>query len=44
MGSIRMPRWLFVRLHKKHKGKIEATEQHMKEEGQNLKKALEEEN
>ena len=44
MGSIRMPRWLFVRLHKKHKGKIEATEQHMKEEGQNLKKALEKEN
>ena len=42
-GSIRMPRWLFVRLHKKHKGKIEATEQHMKEEGQNLKRALEKE-
>jgi hypothetical protein len=41
-GSLRMPRWLFKRLHKKHKSKIEATEQHMKEEGENLKKALEE--
>ena len=40
-GSIRIPRWLFIRLHKKHKGKIEDTEQHMKEEGQNLKTALE---
>jgi len=28
-------------MHKKHKYKIEATEQHMKEEGQNLKRALE---
>ncbi len=27
--------------HKKHKGKIEATELHMKEEGENLKKAVE---
>ena len=41
MGSIRMPRWLFVRMHKAHKSKIEATEQHMKEEGENLKRALE---
>ena len=41
-GSLRMPRWLFKRLHKKHKNKIEATEQHMREEGENLKKALEE--
>jgi uncharacterized protein YndB with AHSA1/START domain len=40
-GSLRIPRWLFVRLHKKHEHKIEATRQHMKEEGQNLKKALE---
>jgi len=39
--SLRLPRWLFVRLHKKHKHKIEATQQHMKEEGENLKKALE---
>jgi hypothetical protein len=41
IGSLRIPRWLFIRLHKKHKHKIEATQQHMKEEGQNLKKALE---
>ncbi len=41
MGSLRIPRWLFIKMHKKHKDKIEATEQHMKEEGQNLKKALE---
>ena len=41
MGSLRIPRWLFEKLHKKHKGKIEATEQHMKEEGENLKRALE---
>lgn len=42
MGSLRIPRWLFVRLHRKHEHKIEAAQQHMKEEGQNLKKALEE--
>jgi len=42
-GSLRIPRWLFVRMHKKHKYKIEATEQHMKEEGLNLKEALEKE-
>jgi hypothetical protein len=41
MGSIRMPRWLFEKMHKQHKHKIEATEKHMKEEGENLKKALE---
>jgi len=41
MGSLRLPRWLFEKLHKKHKNKIEATEQHMKEEGENLKRALE---
>ena len=41
MGSLRIPRWLFEKLHKKHKVKIEATEQHMKEEGENLKRALE---
>ena len=40
-GSFRIPRWLFKKLHKKHENKIEATEQHMKEEGENLKKALE---
>jgi len=40
-GSLRFPRWLFKKMHKKHKYKIEATEQHMKEEGENLKRALE---
>jgi hypothetical protein len=32
---------LFEKLGTKHKGKIEATIRHMKEEGNNLKKALE---
>jgi hypothetical protein len=41
-GSLRFPRWLFKKTHKKHKHKIEATERHMKEEGENLKRALEE--
>ena len=40
-GMLRLPRWLFERIAKRHKGKIDATKQHMKEEGQNLKKALE---
>ena len=40
-GSLRLPRWLFERIAKGHKGKIEATKQHMKEEGINLKAALE---
>ena len=44
MGSLRLPRWLFEKLHKKHKNKIEATEQHMKEEGKNLRKLLENQN
>lgn len=41
-GSLRIPRWLFERMHPKHKGKIEATERHMREEGENLKRAVEE--
>jgi hypothetical protein len=41
IGSLRLPRWLFKKLHRKHEHKIEATEQHMKEEGENLKRALE---
>lgn len=41
MGRLRLPCWLFKKLHKKHAYKIEATEQHMKEEGENLKRALE---
>jgi hypothetical protein len=40
-GSLRLPGWLFKKLHKKHENKIEATEEHMKEEGGNLKRALE---
>jgi hypothetical protein len=40
-GSLRIPLWLFERLHKRHKNKIEATQQHMREEGVNLKKAVE---
>ncbi len=36
-GILRLPVWLC----KKHKYKSEATRQHMKEEGENLKKALE---
>jgi hypothetical protein len=43
-GGLRFPAWLFKRVHKKHKYKIEATEQHMKEEGENLKRALESQN
>jgi hypothetical protein len=42
-GSLRIPRWLFERMHPKHKGKIEATERHMREEGENLKRAVEKE-
>ena len=40
-GGLRIPAWLFRNIHKKHKYKIEATQQHMKEEGENLKRALE---
>jgi hypothetical protein len=40
-GSLRLPRWLFANMHPKHKGKIEATERHMREEGENLKRAVE---
>ena len=40
-GSIRIPAWLFKRIHKKHKTKIEATQKHMKEEGENLKRVME---
>lgn len=40
-GSLRLPRWLFEMITKKHENKIEATQQHMKEEGVNLKRAVE---
>lgn len=36
-GSLRLPVWLFKKLHKKHKNKIEATEQHMKKKERTLK-------
>jgi uncharacterized protein YndB with AHSA1/START domain len=41
-GSLRFPRWLFERLPPRHKGKIEAAERHIREEGENLKRAVEE--
>ena len=41
MGSLRLPRWLCEKAHNKCRKKIGATLQHMKEEGENLKKALE---
>ena len=40
-GYIRFPLWLFKKMHKNHAGKLEASEQHMKEEGENIKKAVE---
>lgn len=40
-GHIRFPLWLFKRMHKAHLGKLEASIKHMKEEGENLKTALE---
>ena len=40
-GSLRLPRWLFEKITKKHENKIEATQQHIKEEGVNLKRAVE---
>ena len=41
-GHIRFPLWLFKKLHKSHEGKLMASEKHMKEEGVNIKKAVEE--
>ncbi|MFC2106282.1 SRPBCC family protein [Candidatus Bipolaricaulota bacterium] len=40
-GHIRFPKWLFLRMHKEHPGKLAASEQHMKEEGENIKNAVE---
>jgi len=40
-GVIRFPLWLFKKLSKNHEGKLAASKQHMKEEGENLKKAAE---
>ena len=41
-GSIRFPLWLFNKIHKSHADKLVASEKHMKEEGDNIKKAVEE--
>ena len=40
-GSLRLPEWLFGKWNKNLMNKIEATERHMKEEGENLKRAIE---
>ena len=39
-GSFRFPRWLYERMHSRHKAKIDAIQRHMREEGENLKRAL----
>ena len=41
-GSVRMPRWLFEKFRRKHKDKFEDGLRHIREEGENLKKAVEE--
>ncbi len=40
-GKIRFPKWLFLKMHKAHPGKLAASLRHMQEEGENLKKAVE---
>jgi len=40
-GHIRFPLWLFKKIHKSHEGKLIASEKHMQEEGENIKKAVE---
>ncbi len=40
-GHIRFSLWLFKKVHKSHEGKLVASEKHMKEEGENIKKAVE---
>ena len=40
-GRIRMPMWLFLKSHSAHKGKLKGSKQHMKEEGENLKRIAE---
>ena len=41
-GHIRFPLWLFNKVHKSHEGKLVASEKHMKEECENIKKVVEE--
>ncbi len=40
-GKIRFPLWLFNKMHKAHPPKLAASKQHMREEGENLKAAVE---
>jgi hypothetical protein len=40
-GRIRLPEWLFRQWNKNAMNKLEATKRHMKEEGENLKRAVE---
>jgi hypothetical protein len=40
-GYIRFPLWLFKKVHKSHEDKLIASEKHMKEECENIKKAVE---
>jgi uncharacterized protein YndB with AHSA1/START domain len=42
-GRIRMPMWLFLKSHPAHAGKLKGTMQHMKEEGESLKRMAERE-
>ena len=40
-GRIRMPMWLFLKSHPAHAGKLKGSMQHMKEEGERLKRMAE---
>ena len=40
-GCIRMPMWLFKKSHPAHEGKLKGSMQHMKEEGESLKRIAE---
>jgi hypothetical protein len=40
-GRIRMPMWLFLKSHPAHEGKLRGSMQHMKEEGESLKRMAE---
>ncbi len=40
-GHVRFPLWLFKKVHKSHEDKLVASEKHMREEGENIKKAVE---
>jgi hypothetical protein len=40
-GRVRMPMWLFKKSHPAHEGKLKGSMQHMKEEGESLKRIAE---